>query len=111
MLVNALEFFADNAAQGVFEGFPIGFILLDIVAEDVVDEGLVVAAACEVNLLAKPIEDVVVEADGDASFVGGEGADWASFALAEVVVGFHSYPFRYCWVSIRSAVRAEINRI
>jgi hypothetical protein len=89
MLVHALEFFADDTAEGVFEGFPIGLVLLDIVAEDVVDEGLVVAAACEVHLLAKPVEDVVVEADGDAGFVGGEGADWAAFALAEVVVGFH----------------------
>jgi hypothetical protein len=111
MLVNALEFFTDNAAQGVFEGFPIGFILLDIVAEDVVDEGLIVSATCEMNLLAKPVEDVVVEADGDAGFVGAEGSNRAAFALAEVVGGFHGYPFRYCWVSVRSALRAEINRI
>jgi hypothetical protein len=37
MLVHALEFFADDTAEGVFERFPIGLVLFDIVAEDVVD--------------------------------------------------------------------------
>ena len=42
----------------------------DILTQDLVDHGLVVSAALVGCLLAEPIEDVLVKADGDALLAG-----------------------------------------
>jgi hypothetical protein len=39
-----------------------------VLSQDLDDDSLVVAAACPFDLVAKPIEDFVIETDGDARF-------------------------------------------
>src|SRR5579871_369884 len=88
-LGGAAEFFADDAAESLLEGFGS---VLDVAAQDFVDEGLVVAAAGSFDLAAKPIQGVRIQANRDASFAAGSGDYCSSLGAAKVIFTFHFVP-------------------
>jgi ABC-type arginine transport system permease subunit len=63
------QFLTDDTAQNGFKGF--AFLGFDILSQGVIDKGLVIAATSRFYLIAKPINDVGIEADGNAGF-----CDW-----------------------------------
>ena len=73
-----------------------------------VDEGLIVPAARVMDLVAKPLENVVVNPDCDSSLAWRGLDDRATFASAEIVFFLHLAP-SYRRRSERVASRAEIN--
>jgi hypothetical protein len=61
----------------------------DVLAEGLVDQGLVVPAALFLDLGSEPFQDVPVQADGD-SFFGVSGGEWrASPASLEIISLLH----------------------
>ena len=58
------EFVANHAAQGSLE--PLLF-LAHVNAQSFIDGGLVISSACVVHLLAKPVQNVVVQPNRDSS--------------------------------------------
>jgi len=85
----AVEFFADDAAEGGFEGF-VG--AADVLAQGFVDQRLVVAAAGFVDLMTEPVENIVIEPDGDPGFPLGNREHRAALAFAEIVFTLHWFP-------------------
>src|SRR5512135_812362 len=87
---------------------------LDVLPQGSVDQRLVVAAPCTAHLLAKPIEQLRIEADRDPCLpLGGlqhgtapAGGEVHSFSLR-----LHGSFLRYCRRSQGVARRAEISRI
>ena len=61
------QFFAHHAPQRLFQRL---LSSLYVLSQDAVDEGLVVPTASIVDLLAEPIQHVVVETDGDTRLPG-----------------------------------------
>jgi hypothetical protein len=58
-----LQFFPDNAAKRGLQWL-VG--ATDVLPESIIDQALVVAASGPLNLTAKPLERIVVKADGDS---------------------------------------------
>ena len=82
VLAGVAEFFADDAAEGGFEGL-VG--AANVLLQGLIDQSLVIAAASSVDLLAEPVENVVIKADGDASLALRDGEDRAALSSAEIV--------------------------
>src|SRR5450631_4799887 len=66
--LSALQFLSDDAAQNGLEGF---LSLLDECAQRIVDQRLIVPSAGRVDLVTKPLEQIVVEANRDAGLARG----------------------------------------
>ncbi len=64
-LGGAAELFSNYATKGFLQGFTRALYVL---AEDFIDEGLVVAAASTLDLVAEPRKDLFIYPDGDAGF-------------------------------------------
>jgi len=76
-----------------------------VLAQRIVDEGLVIPAAHLVNPFPEMIEDFVVQPDGDPGLAWLSRDNCATFALTEVVFAFHkqcSYSARSCLVARRA---------
>lgn len=67
-LLVKLQLLADDPAQCPLE---VPILLLHILAQSAVDKRLVVAATSSVYLMAKPVENIGVDPDGDARFAVG----------------------------------------
>jgi hypothetical protein len=63
---------------------------MNVFTQSIVDQGLVVAPAGGVNLVTKPGQDVVVDANGDAGLSRRRRVKCSPFTLAEVLFLFHS---------------------
>ena len=83
------EFFANNAAKGGLQRFAAP---PNVLPQSIVDEALIVPAAGLVHLAPKPVQNVVVEPDGDSGLALGNGHDRSALAAAEVVFTFHCFP-------------------
>jgi hypothetical protein len=83
------DLFPDNAAERFFQWF-LG--AQDVLAQDFVDDGLIVAATGKFDLVAEPGKDFVIEADGDSCFPLGNGNDSATLCLAEIVFTLQNVP-------------------
>lgn len=100
----APEFLTDHDTERVFQ---VMVPALDEFAEGSVHETLVVAAACGMNLLSEPPEQVIIDPDRDSSLARWETQHGASDGGRKVVFPLHlllSYRFRSAGV----AERAEI---
>src|SRR6266853_512157 len=86
-LACAAEFVSNYTPQS---GLQRLLLLAHVVAQRFVQKRLVVAATGVVNLLAKPVQNVLVEPDGDAGFSRRDPQDRATPALAEVIFLLHS---------------------
>jgi len=64
--------------------------LFDEAAERAVDQRLIVASACAMNLGSKPFKDVVIDTDGDPGFARAKPHNRAAVTFAEVVFLFSS---------------------
>src|SRR6185312_10162866 len=101
----------DNSAQRVLE---FRRLVFDVRAQGLIHERLITdGAAGRIGFLEKMVDQIFVNADGDADFafvlrLRGENAP--APALAEVILLFHR-PSSYCRRSRGSATRAEIRRI
>jgi hypothetical protein len=62
------ELLANNTPEGIRETI---ITPIHILSQRIVDQGLVVPPTRRVNLLAKPLQDVVVNSDGNAGLPGG----------------------------------------
>ena len=72
------EFLFDEPSYDDFEGLVPA---VNVGTQSLVDHGLVVPAACIVDLLAKPVEQVVVDSNGDPGLASGGSDDWATTSL------------------------------
>src|ERR1700719_2516428 len=88
-LTCAAEFVSNYTPQS---GLQRLLLLAHEVAQRFVKKGLVVPATGVVNLLAKPVQNVLVEPDGDTGFSRRDPQDRAAPALAEVIFLLHSPP-------------------
>lgn len=64
------QFLAENSRKDVFQRFMAILAVLDVFAQGVVDERLVIATANSVDFLAEPVEDIVVQVDRNAGLAG-----------------------------------------
>src|SRR5271157_6134096 len=88
---NLSQLLADDTSQGVFQ-FGRRLLALDVVAQHVIDDGLVIAAARVFHLIAEVIEDVAIQPDRDALLPRRQRQYRAAFSFAEVV-GFHRFSY------------------
>lgn len=103
------QLLANDLAQGLFEQ-AVG-AAADVFPQDRVDQDQVVAAARVVDLLAEPIDDLVIERQRDRGLARGRGGyNRAPRAFAEVV-GLFMAQSLYCFRSLASALRAEMIRM
>ena len=101
------QFLPNNSSYDAFEGLPAA---LDVVAEHVVDQGLVVAAARSINLGPEPREDIVVQTDGDPGLAFGERHDGPTSPSGKIVLLAHRYcSCLYCRSSVPVAHLTRIN--
>ena len=82
----AAQFFANDAPEDFLKRF---LPAPDVLCKSRVDEALVVAATSGMNLGLEPLENAVVEANGDAGLAGRERVDSAPLGLAEIVLTLH----------------------
>src|SRR5205823_6075112 len=80
------QLLANNAPESLFQWFGAR---ADVVAQGFVDQRLVIAAAGRVHLIAKPVDDILIEPYGDANFVWMGLNDRAAYAVCEVVLFSH----------------------
>ena len=81
---HGLKFFMNHAAQHRLKRpMPV-----DVLPQGIVDQGLVIAAALMVNLLLKPSQDVLIQADRNARFGGGHRIERASLGPVWVIGDF-----------------------
>ena len=85
-LRSATELFANDAPKSLFKRL-LGPV--HMLAQDFVDESLVVAAARELDLLAEPDKNVVIKADGDPCFSSRDPNDGTAPGFAEIVFTLH----------------------
>jgi hypothetical protein len=90
-LGGAAELFAYNAAKRFFQRL---LSILNMLAEDFVEQGLVVSAARLLDLVAEPGEDLVIDSDGDAGFPSADRNHRAALRITEIVFTFHGLPHR-----------------
>src|SRR5271167_91881 len=83
------QFFPDDAAK---RGFQRLLCAPNVLPKSVVDKALVVTTAGPVHLLPKPVENVVIEPDGDSGLALRHRHDGSAFCVAEVVFTFHCFP-------------------
>src|SRR5882757_6691933 len=88
--IGPAQFLADDATKHDLERF---LTILNEGPEGIVDLGLVVPASCQVGLLSKPVEHVVVEANGDAGLARRRRHNGAASGVGEVVVLTHGHGF------------------
>lgn len=86
LLPVALEFLSDHTSQC---GLQDAFLRLDVLAKCGINHGLVVTAPGCVHLIPEPLQDIVVDPDGDLGFSGLRRNDWATSSPAEIVTVFH----------------------
>lgn len=99
------QFLANDAPQGVLEELSPP---LDILSEGLIDEHLLVAASSGVDLVLEPLEEIIVEADGDSRLPLGDRNHRSPLGLAEVVL------FPHVLISYRRRplpVAAELGRM
>ncbi len=101
------HFLSNHPPEQPFKVFAIGS---DVVSQCLVDHCLVTAAPGIMNAGAEPVEDIVIDPDGNPGLARRGSDHRPSFALAEVVSLFHG-PSLYCRCSSLSAFLAEISRI
>jgi hypothetical protein len=63
-----------------------------MLAQDFVDDGLIVAATGAFHLVAEPGKDFVIEPDSDSCFPLGNGNDTPTLCLTEILFTFHDVP-------------------
>jgi hypothetical protein len=83
-----LKLFPDDAAE---ERPKVLTASLDVFPEGAIDHRLITAAALGVNLVTKPIKDLVIQPYRDPGFPGRRRKQGASLAFAEVIEFFHSH--------------------
>ncbi len=76
----SLEFFAYHPAQHIFKG-----VLMHIVTEGTIHQGLVISPAVLFNVRAKPFENVVINPNSDPGFSGGWRNDGTASPMRKVV--------------------------
>src|SRR5690606_27089963 len=105
---SVLEFFPNDSADDGLKRF---LLLSHKRAQGFVDQCLVVAAAGIVDLGSEPIEDIVINANGNAGLYGSGLDDGAALTLGEVIL-FADDQLSLSWVadSDREAWRAEMMR-
>jgi hypothetical protein len=69
---------------------------LQITAERIVDEGLIITAMCSSNKFAEVIDDAAVEPNGDANLLRWQRSDWPALPLAKIVLALHIRVSSYC---------------
>src|SRR6266498_1576565 len=85
----ARQLLSQHTAQRVFE---ILFGRFRKGAQRRIDERLIAAASGLVNLLSKPLEDIVVDPDGDSRLARRGAKNSAAPAILEVVLFLHLVP-------------------
>jgi len=60
----------------------------NVFPQRLVDQRLIVAAASLVDLVAKPVQNVGVDADGDTRLAGGRLHDGSAFGVVEIMLFF-----------------------
>src|SRR5207245_192650 len=88
-LGSAADFFTYNAAKCLLQGL---LSALNMLAKSFIEQGLVVATASALDLVAEPCKDLVIDADGDTGFPSADGNHWAALGITEIVFTFHSVP-------------------
>ena len=83
-----LQLFPDDAAE---ERPKVLTASLDVFYECAIDHCLITAAALGVNLVTKPIKDLVIQPYCDPGFPGRRRKQGDSLAFAEVIEFFHSH--------------------
>src|SRR5271167_564061 len=95
-LACGFDLFAEDAAEGFFE---LGGFAFDVLAEGFVDEGLIAdGSAGGVGLFEEMVDEVFVEADGDAGLALRFRFWWgdsSALTFAEIVLAFHRFS-SYC---------------
>jgi hypothetical protein len=97
------DLLADGAADDRFEA-----ISPDKFTQGVVNQSLVIAAACAVHDGLKMLDDIIVEPNRDSGLAGSHRHYGPAPGLAEIVLSFHLVLLAYCDCSWRVALRAEI---
>jgi len=82
------ELLPQHATQDLLEWF---LALGNVLAESLVDQRLIVASTRSVDLAAEPCQEVVVEANRDASLALGHPNYWTSLRLAEIILFSHGF--------------------
>jgi hypothetical protein len=62
----------------------------NVLAQGVIHQGLVVASPRCVHLSAKPVQNLVIDPDGNAGLTGGQGINSSPYAFAKIIVFLHS---------------------
>jgi hypothetical protein len=89
VLTGPAELVSNHAPQHGIQGFQL---LAREGSEGLIDERLVVPAPGVVNLLSKPIQNVVVEPNRDSGFLGWHPQNRSAPALAEVIFLLYDPP-------------------
>ena len=84
---------------------------LQIIAERIVDEGLIITAMCFSNQFAEVIDDVAVQPNRDANLLQWQRNDRPALSLTENIFALHIRVSSYCARSREVALRAEIIRV
>jgi len=104
-LFPAPQLFSNNATQEFFQGF-LGRV--DVVVQGAIDQRLITTATGPMSLLAKPLQDIIVETDRDPRFARRRGQNRSALAFAEIILFSHA-PLSYCFFSRRVARLAEMS--
>src|SRR5262249_26777824 len=83
------EFFPDDAAQRGLQRF---VRTANVLSQSVVDQALIVAAASPIHLPPEPIQNVIVDPDGNSRLALGHGHHRSASGAAEVIFTFHASP-------------------
>jgi hypothetical protein len=84
--LSAAKLLSNNAAQ---DGFERLLLIPNEQAEGVIDPSLIAPSPSRVSLTTEPLENVVIEADRDASLAGAGRNDGAPSGFREIVVLAH----------------------
>jgi hypothetical protein len=99
-----LQLFPDDAAE---ERPKVLTAALDVFPKCAIDQRLIAAAAAGFDLITEPINDLVIESDGDPGFARGERNDRSSLSSAEIIILLHC-PVPYRRRSFGLAIRADM---
>jgi len=97
------DLLADGAADDSFEA-----ISPDKFTQGIVNQSLVITAACVVHEGLKMFDSVIVEPNRDSGLAGSHRHYGPAPGLAEIVLSFHLVLLAYCDCSWRVALRAEM---
>src|SRR5712692_2977154 len=89
MSVGVAELFPDHPAQRRFQRL---LSAPDVLSQRLVDQSLIVTSASPIHLLAKPVQNIIIQPDRDSGLALRNRDDWSAFASAEIVFTLHGFP-------------------